>query len=39
MVQPTVPDEEANKMFPKGITIISLTSGKNYIRKTPQPDL
>ncbi|GLV41482.1 Peroxiredoxin 6005 [Carabus blaptoides fortunei] len=37
MVLPTVKDEEINDKFPKGITLVILSSGKNYMRKTPQP--
>lgn len=37
MVLPTVKDEEINDKFPKGITLVVLNSGKNYMRKTPQP--
>ncbi|XP_970660.3 peroxiredoxin-6 [Tribolium castaneum] len=36
MVQPTVSDEEVKTLFPQ-LTIVALPSGKNYIRRTPQP--
>ncbi|NWY42142.1 PRDX6 protein, partial [Sylvia atricapilla] len=37
MVVPTLPDEEAKKLFPKGIFTKELPSGKKYLRYTPQP--
>ena len=37
MVQPSVPQEEAEKLFPKGIETIQVPSGKGYLRLTPQP--
>ncbi|NWR64962.1 PRDX6 protein, partial [Bucorvus abyssinicus] len=37
MVVPTLPDEEAKKLFPKGIFTKDLPSGKKYLRYTPQP--
>ncbi|XP_023787333.1 peroxiredoxin-6 [Cyanistes caeruleus] len=38
MVVPTLPDEEAKKLFPKGIFTKELPSGKKYLRYTPQPE-
>jgi hypothetical protein len=37
MVLPTLKDEEANGLFPKGFAVINLPSGKPYLRITPQP--
>lgn len=37
MVLPTLKDEEANELFPKGFYVINLPSGKPYLRITPQP--
>ncbi|NXI44088.1 PRDX6 protein, partial [Galbula dea] len=37
MVVPTLPDEEAKQLFPKGIFTKDLPSGKKYLRYTPQP--
>ncbi|XP_034235926.1 peroxiredoxin-6 [Thrips palmi] len=37
MVLPTLSSEEADKLFPKGVTITKVPSGKEYIRMTPQP--
>lgn len=39
MVLPTIPEEDATTLFPKGYTKVPVPSGKGYIRKTPQPDL
>jgi len=38
MVIPSVPDDEAKKLFPKGFTVHAVPSGKGYIRTTPQPE-
>lgn len=38
MVVPSLPDEEAKKLFPKGIFTKELPSGKKYLRYTPQPE-
>lgn len=38
MVAPTLPDEEAKKLFPKGVFTKDLPSGKKYLRYTPQPE-
>uniref|UniRef100_A0A8D2PZ76 Peroxiredoxin-6 n=1 Tax=Zosterops lateralis melanops TaxID=1220523 RepID=A0A8D2PZ76_ZOSLA len=38
MVVPTLPEEEAKKLFPKGIFTKELPSGKKYLRYTPQPE-
>ncbi|XP_043295460.1 peroxiredoxin-6-like [Cervus canadensis] len=37
MVLPTIPEEEAKKLFLKGVFIKELPSGKKYLRYTPQP--
>jgi 1-Cys peroxiredoxin 6 len=37
MVLPTLKDEEANELFPKGFYVVNLPSGKPYVRITPQP--
>ncbi|XP_064003308.1 peroxiredoxin-6 [Pogoniulus pusillus] len=38
MVVPTLADEEAKKLFPKGVFTKDLPSGKKYLRYTPQPE-
>ncbi|XP_050305236.1 peroxiredoxin-6 [Anthonomus grandis grandis] len=38
MVQPSLSEEQRKKLFPS-ITMQSLPSGKNYIRKTAMPDI
>ncbi|XP_046999077.1 peroxiredoxin-6 [Schistocerca americana] len=37
MVLPTLKEEEAASLFPKGISVKTLPSGKSYLRVTPQP--
>ncbi|KAM9212893.1 peroxiredoxin-6 [Dugong dugon] len=37
MVLPTIPEEEAKQLFPKGVFTKELPSGKKYLRYTPQP--
>uniref|UniRef100_A0A8C5KI51 Peroxiredoxin-6 n=1 Tax=Jaculus jaculus TaxID=51337 RepID=A0A8C5KI51_JACJA len=37
MVLPTIPEEEAKRIFPKGVFTKELPSGKKYLRYTPQP--
>uniref|UniRef100_A0A8C6BJZ4 Peroxiredoxin-6 n=1 Tax=Monodon monoceros TaxID=40151 RepID=A0A8C6BJZ4_MONMO len=37
MVLPTIPEEEAKKLFPKGVFTKELPSGKKYLHYTPQP--
>ncbi|KFV65600.1 Peroxiredoxin-6, partial [Dryobates pubescens] len=37
MVVPTLADEEAKQLFPKGVFTKDLPSGKKYLRYTPQP--
>uniref|UniRef100_A0A8D0Y3E1 Thioredoxin domain-containing protein n=1 Tax=Sus scrofa TaxID=9823 RepID=A0A8D0Y3E1_PIG len=37
MVLPNIPEEEAKKLFPKGVFTKELPSGKKYLRYTPQP--
>lgn len=39
MVPPVVKDEEIPLLFPKGVTVYNVPSGKRYIRMTPQPDM
>lgn len=36
---PSVKDEDAPKLFPKGFKAADLPSGKPYLRMTPQPDI
>lgn len=38
MVLPTVKSEDIPKLFPKGITLKDMPSGKEYMRFTPQPE-
>ncbi|XP_064459146.1 peroxiredoxin-6-like [Ornithodoros turicata] len=38
MVIPAVKDEEIPLLFPKGVTVYNVPSGKRYLRMTPQPD-
>lgn len=37
MVLPTLKEEEAANLFPKGVSVKPLPSGKSYLRVTPQP--
>jgi len=37
MVVPSIPTEEAKKIFPKGVEIKAVPSGKEYLRYTPDP--
>jgi 1-Cys peroxiredoxin 6 len=37
MVIPSVKQDEVAKIFPKGVTVKPVPSGKNYLRITPQP--
>ena len=37
MVVPSVKSEEISNLFPKGVTIHDVPSGKDYLRITPQP--
>jgi 1-Cys peroxiredoxin 6 len=37
MVLPTLKEEEAKNLFPKGFYLVNLPSGKPYLRITPQP--
>ncbi len=37
MVVPSVKDDEAQKLFPKGFKVHDVPSGKRYIRTTPHP--
>ena len=38
MVLPTVKAEDLPVIFPKGVTVKDVPSGKKYIRITPQPE-
>jgi peroxiredoxin 6 len=38
MVLPTVKDEEIQSLYPKGVEVTEMPSGKKYIRKTPCPE-
>ena len=38
MVLPSIKNEDAEKMFPKGFTVHPVPSGKAYLRTTPQPE-
>ena len=38
MIQPSVKQEEVEKLFPKGHKVIEVPSHKNYLRMTPQPN-
>ena len=37
MVVPSVKPEEVAELFPKGVTVKEVPSGKGYLRFTPQP--
>lgn len=37
MVLPTIKEEDVPKLFPKGVRVIDVPSGKTYLRFTPQP--
>ncbi|CAK1554177.1 unnamed protein product [Leptosia nina] len=37
MVLPVVPDDELEKLFPQGVNVVKVPSGKSYLRKTPCP--
>nr|XP_033771840.1 peroxiredoxin-6-like [Geotrypetes seraphini] len=37
MVLPNIPEDEASKLFPRGVFTKELPSGKSYLRYTPQP--
>jgi peroxiredoxin 6 len=39
MIQPSVSQEEAKTLFPKGYETVDLPSQKTYVRITPQPDI
>ncbi|XP_061706629.1 peroxiredoxin-6 isoform X2 [Cydia pomonella] len=39
MVLPTVPEDKVSEVFPNGVTVVDMPSGKNYIRKTPCPKI
>jgi len=38
MVVPGVKQEQTGELFPKGVTVHSVPSGKVYLRTTPQPE-
>lgn len=38
MVLPTVKDEDIPTLYPKGVEVTEMPSGKKYIRKTPCPE-
>lgn len=38
MVLPTVKDEDVPALYPKGVEVTVMPSGKKYIRKTPCPE-
>lgn len=35
MVLPTIKDEELKELFPKGVSVREMPSGKGYMRYTP----
>lgn len=37
MVVPSVKPEEFDKLFPQGVEVAQVPSGKGYLRKTSQP--
>lgn len=39
MIQPSVSNEEAKTLFPKGFETVDLPSQKTYVRMTAQPDV
>jgi len=39
VVLPTIPKEDLPKLFPKGVEVKKLPSGKEYLRLTPQPNI
>lgn len=38
MILPSVSNEDAQKIFPKGFEVKQVPSGKPYLRITPQPE-
>ena len=38
MVVPSVKEDQLGELFPKGVTVHDVPSGKRYIRTTPQPE-
>ena len=38
MILPTVSNDEAQRLFPKGFKVAEVPSGKPYMRLTPQPE-
>ncbi|XP_053677590.1 peroxiredoxin-6 [Anopheles nili] len=38
MVQPTVPEDQLDVLFPAGVTSVPMPSGKKYLRKTQCPE-
>jgi 1-Cys peroxiredoxin 6 len=39
MVLPTVKPEDTAALFPKGVDVLNVPSGKPYLRQTPQPNV
>ncbi|XP_026758582.2 peroxiredoxin-6-like isoform X2 [Galleria mellonella] len=39
MVLPTLPEDQVTKVFPQGVTVVPLPSGKNYLKKTSCPKI
>ena len=37
MVLPSISEDDAKKLFPAGVEVHEVPSGKKYIRTTPQP--
>ncbi|KOB70012.1 1-Cys peroxiredoxin [Operophtera brumata] len=37
MVLPTVPEDQISKVFPEGVKVVPMPSGKNYLRKVSCP--
>ena len=38
MIVPTVSNDDAKRLFPKGFKVAEVPSGKPYMRLTPQPE-
>ena len=37
MVLPSISEDDAKKLFPAGVEVHEVPSGKKYLRTTPQP--